>query len=122
MARLTNLSITEVNKARIPLAREFAHEFNVYVVLKGKGTVIATPDKEVYINTTGNPGMASGGMGDVLSGIIGSFLAQKYSLIEATKAGVYVHGLAADKAAISIGGERGLRASDVLKFLREVVN
>ncbi|TXL01934.1 bifunctional ADP-dependent NAD(P)H-hydrate dehydratase/NAD(P)H-hydrate epimerase, partial [Methylococcaceae bacterium HT1] len=91
------------------------------IVLKGAGTLICAED-EVYVNTTGNPGMALGGMGDVLSGIIGSLLAQKHSLLEAAKLGVYLHGLAADNAAITIGGERGLRASDVLRILREVVN
>ena len=65
--------------------------------------------------------MAAGGMGDVLSGIIGALLAQHYSLLDAAKIGIYLHGLAADKAAVHFG-ERGLRATDVLQFLREVVN
>jgi NAD(P)H-hydrate epimerase len=65
--------------------------------------------------------MAAGGMGDVLSGTIGALLAQQYDLLEAAKIGVYLHGLAADKAAVSLG-ERGLRATDVVQYLREVVN
>ena len=75
----------------------------------------------MYVNSTGNPGMASGGMGDVLSGLIGSLLAQRYSLLEAAKTGVYLHGLAADNAARN-KGERGLRASDVIQCLTRVVN
>jgi NAD(P)H-hydrate epimerase len=89
-------------------------------VLKGAGSLIFDGN-EMFINSTGNPGMASGGMGDVLAGLIGGLLAQKLSLKSAAIAGVYLHGLAADKAAKQLG-ERGLLASHVLKQIQKVVN
>ncbi len=116
MARLLNLTPKAVQKDRITCAREFAVKYSVYVVLKGAGTVIAHPDGKVFINTTGNPGMASGGMGDVLTGIIGGLIAQEYSPEEAVHAGVYLHGAAADSLAKSIG-PFGFLASDVADAL-----
>ncbi|MCK5508729.1 MAG: NAD(P)H-hydrate dehydratase, partial [Desulfobacterales bacterium] len=83
----------------INCARNFAKEFKVHIVLKGARTVIAHPDGKVFINPTGNPGMASGGMGDVLTGIIAGFVTQGYSPESATHAGVYLHGAAADTLA-----------------------
>jgi len=119
-ARLLQCSTTDILQDRFKAVRRIQQQYGGVCVLKGAGTLVCAGN-QVYINTTGNPGMASGGMGDVLSGIIGSLLAQKYSLIEAAKMGVYLHGLAADKAVSSVCG-RGLRASDVLQYLREVVN
>ena len=83
------------------------------VVLKGHRTVVANVDGECYVNETGNPGMASGGMGDVLTGVIAGLLGQKLSLFDAARLGVYLHGLAGDLAAAE-GGPVGLIASDVL--------
>ena len=119
-ARLLQCSTANILQDRFKAVRAIQQQYGGVCILKGAGSLICAGSK-VYINTTGNPGMASGGMGDVLSGIIGSLLAQKYSLIEAAKTGVYLHGLAADKAAACVG-ERGLRASDVLQYLQEVVN
>lgn len=119
-ARLLNCSTKDILEDRFKAVRALQQKYGGVCILKGSGTLICN-GQHVYINTTGNPGMATGGMGDVLSGIIGALLAQKYSLLEAAKIGVYLHGLAADKAAAHIG-ERGLRASDILQFLREVVN
>jgi len=90
------------------------------VVLKGPGSLIAD-DEQLAVSTTGNPGMASGGMGDVLSGVIGGLLAQGLSLAAAAQQGVYLHGLAADMSAKNYG-ERGMLASDLLPYLRELVN
>ncbi len=96
MARLTGLSTKQIQQDRLSIARTFAVENGVCVVLKGAGTVIADPNGDVWINPTGNKGMASGGMGDVLTGMIAAFLVQGCSAIEASVAGVFLHGLAAD--------------------------
>jgi len=96
MSRLIGRPVSFIQNDRINCARNFAKKFKVHVVLKGARTVIAHPDEKVFINPTGNPGMASGGMGDVLTGIIAGFVAQGYSPESATHAGVYLHGAAAD--------------------------
>ncbi len=119
-ARLLNCTTIEILQDRFLAVRKLQEKYGGVCILKGAGTLICA-GREVFVNSTGNPGMASGGMGDVLSGIIAGLLAQKFSLLDAAKAGVYLHGLAADKAAESLG-ERGLRASDVLQFLPRVVN
>jgi len=103
MARLMETTAASVQADRIRSAREFAIEFKVHVVLKGAATVIAHPDGSAYINSTGNPGMAAGGMGDVLTGVIAGLITQGYSPESATHAGVYLHGAAADMLAESMG-------------------
>lgn len=115
MARLTGLSTQAVNADRVGVARQAALDWGSIVVLKGARTVIAFPDGEVYINTTGNAGMATGGTGDVLTGIIASLIAQGLSSHDAAVAGVYIHGLAGDIAAAS--GMVGMAATDVIKAL-----
>lgn len=116
MARLTNTSTAEVQAKRLDLARRFASHSRCYVVLKGARTVIAAPDGWAWINPTGNPGMASGGMGDALAGIIGGLLAQGYRPAEACQLGVFVHGSAGDLAAEEIGPV-GILARDVIDRL-----
>ena len=91
------------------------------MVLKGVGTIIQSASELPVVCPAGNPGMASGGMGDVLSGILGGLLAQGLTLTQAAEVGVMVHAMAADCAAEQ-GGERGLLASDVLDQLRALVN
>ena len=113
MARLTGLSTQAVNADRIGVARQAAGEWGSIVVLKGAHTVVAFPDGEVYINTSGNAGMATGGTGDVLTGIIAGLIAQGLSSHDAAVAGVYIHGLAGDIAAQA--GMIGMTAMDVLK-------
>jgi NAD(P)H-hydrate epimerase len=120
MARLTGLSSAAVQKDRIGIASGFAAKHGVVLVLKGAGTVIATPRGEAFINTTGNPGMASGGTGDVLTGMIGSFLAQGYPPVQAACLGVYLHGLAGDLAAKE-RGEAGMVAGDVIGKIPEAI-
>lgn len=90
------------------------------VVLKGAGSLIDKGD-EVFISTTGNPGMASGGMGDVLAGMVAGLIAQKWHLPEAVNTAVYLHGQAADLAA-QAEGERGLLASDLMPYIRKLMN
>ena len=93
----------EVNSARIQTAARFAEEYGAVTLLKGAGTVIASPDGRLVLNTTGNSGMATGGSGDVLSGIIGALLAQGAEPFDAAAAGAYLHGLAGDLAAERLG-------------------
>lgn len=114
MSRLTGLSIASIESDRITVARDFAVRYAVYLVLKGAGTVIAAPDGSIAINGSGNPGMASGGMGDVLTGIIVSLVGQGYSALEACRLGVFLHGHAADLVARE-KGEIGITATDVLE-------
>jgi NAD(P)H-hydrate epimerase len=116
MARLAGITVAAVEADRIGVARRFAVEYGVYLVLKGARTVIAGPDGEVAINTSGNPGMATGGMGDVLTGVLTALLAQGYDPATACRLGVFVHGLAADQVAEQ-KGEIGLSAVDVQEQL-----
>jgi NAD(P)H-hydrate epimerase len=114
MARLINKSMEYVKNNRLVVAKKFSHDYNAVVVLKGAGTVVADPVGKYYVNTTGNPGMATAGSGDVLAGIIAGFLAQGLGIFNAAKLGVYVHGLAGDIAARD-KGETGLIAGDILE-------
>ena len=113
MARLLGVSVDDVQKNRIEVARKFATEQGVTLVLKGSRSLVAAPEGDVFINPTGNPGMASGGMGDVLTGMIGGFLAQGFPPLEAAKSGVYLHGLTGDYLAFLLG-ERGITATDII--------
>jgi len=114
MSRLNKQSVRDIQSNRISTAGNFARDRNVIVVLKGANTVIAAPDGEIFVSPTGNPGMASGGSGDVLTGIIGSFLSQGMNPVDAACAGVFLHGLAADSAADRIG-ETGLVAGNIME-------
>lgn len=96
MGRLLGISAAEVNAARIECAKSFAKEYGFVTVLKGAGTVVAAPDGRLYVNNTGNSGLAKGGSGDVLAGIIASLLAQGTDSFNAAVIGVYIHGRAAD--------------------------
>ena len=111
MSRLTGRTIQEIQGNRIEITREFAVAHNVHVVLKGADSLVCDPDGNLALNPTGNPGMACGGMGDVLSGIIGGFLAQGLSPWQASCLGVYSHGLAADRLAADVSA--GYLASEV---------
>ncbi len=103
MARLMETTPKEIQKDRIGAARKFASDFGVHLVLKGARTVIACPDGTVYVNATGNPGMASGGMGDVLTGVIAGLITQGYPPDKAACIGVHLHGAAADTLAEAMG-------------------
>ncbi len=98
MARLCSLSTKEIEQDRIGITKKFVSEFGCTLILKGANTIVASPDGELQFNTTGNSGMATGGSGDVLSGILVSLLAQGYSVKDAALSAVYIHGAAADKA------------------------
>ena len=118
MARLIGSNTSAVNQDRVGIARSFARDYRCYVVLKGARSVIATLEGEVFINPTGNPGMASGGMGDVLAGILAGLLAQGYKVEDALKLGVFLHGFVGDQVAGG-RGEIGMIATDVIEGLPE---
>jgi len=119
MARLGDRTVNEVQRDRLDTARTFARDHRAVVVLKGARTLVAEPGGQTRVNPTGNPGMASGGTGDVLSGMIGAFLAQGLSPFDAASVGVLAHGLAGDAAARR-WGRLGLVASDLVAALGEV--
>jgi NAD(P)H-hydrate epimerase len=116
MARLIGAEIDEVQANRIDVASDFATTHRVYVVLKGHRTVIATPEGHVYINPTGNPGMATGGTGDVLTGMIAAWLAQLLDAEAACRLAVFLHGAAGDLAE-GDEGQVGMVATDVIARL-----
>ncbi len=118
MARLTGLSTAEVQSRRLEIAREFARSRQVYVVLKGYRTLVAVPDGRVFVNLTGSPAMASGGTGDVLTGLIAGLLAQfpKAPVEQAVAAAVWLHGRAGELAARDLGEQSAL-ATDLLARL-----
>jgi NAD(P)H-hydrate epimerase len=117
MSRLTGMSIAEIQANRIDVARKFAREHGLIVVLKGHRTLIASPDGEVWVNPTGNPGMATGGTGDVLTGIVAGLIAQHPGrALDATVFAVYLHGLSGDLAASEFG-EASLVATDLTNCL-----
>lgn len=120
MARLIGKDTEYVQADRLNIAKEFASRNNVYLILKGHYTLVATPGGQIFINPTGNPGMATAGMGDALTGIVASFIAQGFDVKTACIAAVYIHGMAGDIAASELG-ERALITSDVIKHLSGVI-
>jgi len=119
-ARLAGRTNEDVLRHRLELAPEFAAAHGVTVVLKGHRTLVATPDGRVFVNPTGNPGMATGGTGDVLGGMIASQIAQNRELLGAILSAVYAHGLAGDVAAERLG-EKSLVAGDIIRYLPPVL-
>ena len=120
MARLIGASIADVQANRLEVATDFATTHRLYVVLKGHRTVIATPDGHVFINPTGNPGMATGGSGDVLTGMIAAWLAQLLDAEAACRLAVFLHGAAGDLAEAR-EGQVGMIATDLLDHLGEAL-
>ena len=119
MARLTGLSAAQINADREETARTYAQKWNVVVVLKGSRTVVAAPDGRVRVNPTGNPGLARGGSGDVLSGMTAALLACGLPAFEAAACAVYLHGAAADRTA-AVLGEYGMLPHDILPQLGRI--
>jgi len=114
MGRMIRTSAAEVQRDRIACASRFAMDYKVITVLKGAGTIVALPDGRVFVNATGNPGMATGGSGDVLTGVIGGLLAQGHHAEHAACLGVYLHGRSGDLAAQATG-ETSLIAGDLIE-------
>ena len=120
MGRLTGLTSKQILEDRVEISRTFARTHQVYLVLKGFRTLIATPQGEIFINPTGNPGMASGGTGDVLTGMIGGTISQGFGILASLQAAVFLHGLAGDRAS-SEKGERSLVATDLIAKIPAVL-
>ena len=119
-ARLLNCSTSQVTKNKLELASRFAQEYGVYLVLKGYRTLTATPDGKTFINPTGNPGMATAGSGDVLSGMLAAMIIQEKDILPAVLAAVYAHGLSGDIAARRLG-EKSLTARDIIRYISPAV-
>jgi len=120
-ARLLGVSTAEIQGDRFAAARAIAQRYGGVCVLKGSGTIICTQDEPaLWLCDRGNPGLATGGTGDVLTGVIAALIAQGLKAVDAARLGVWAHALAADHAAVA--GERGLMASDLLAPLRRVIN
>jgi NAD(P)H-hydrate epimerase len=120
MARLLGKSVEEIQRNRKNIAKSFSKSYNCILVLKGYKTVVAEPAGKIYINNTGNPGMATAGSGDVLTGIIASFLGQGLDAFSAVKYAVYLHGLAGDLAAKE-KTQLGMIASDIIEKIPEAI-
>jgi NAD(P)H-hydrate epimerase len=120
MARLTRTSVEDVQSNRLDVARDFAVTHQIYVILKGYRTLIAAPDGKVFINPLGNPGMATGGTGDVLTGVVAAWLAQLLDAEAACKLAVYLHALAGDLAEAD-EGQVGMTAGDLTSHLGDAV-
>jgi NAD(P)H-hydrate epimerase len=120
MARLAGCSVPQVEADRIGIAREFAARFKVYLILKGARSIIAAPDGSIAINGSGNPGMATGGMGDVLTGVLTSLVGQGYAPFDACMLGVFAHGYAGDLL-VRQKGTQGMNATDVQEMLPEAL-
>jgi hydroxyethylthiazole kinase-like uncharacterized protein yjeF len=121
-ARLLACSIREVQTDRIKAACELAKRYHCSVALKGCGTIIATVDGDWWVNSTGNPGMATAGMGDVLTGMITALLAQGWPAVPALLAAVHLHGAAADRLVADGNGPIGLTAGEVSDAARQIFN
>jgi hydroxyethylthiazole kinase-like uncharacterized protein yjeF len=120
MARLTGLTIDDVQAQRLDVARDFASTHRLHVILKGHRTIVATPEGKAYINLTGNPGMATGGAGDVLTGMVAAWFGQLLDAEAAAKLAVYLHGLAGDLAEAD-EGEVAMTATDIVTRLGDAV-
>jgi NAD(P)H-hydrate epimerase len=116
MARLIRSTVKEVLENRLGLSKNFAQSQHVHLVLKGHPTLVASPKGEIFINPTGNPGMASGGTGDVLTGMIGGLICQGFDILPSLQASVFLHGMAGDEATEEIG-EKSLIATDIIEKL-----
>lgn len=121
MAKLLNADIDYIRTDIIEKSKDFSLKYKVYLILKGARTVIACPDGQVFINTTGNPGMATAGSGDVLTGAIASLIGQGIEIKNALRAAVYLHGLAGDIGVMNLG-EYSLTAGDLINYLPNAIN
>jgi hydroxyethylthiazole kinase-like uncharacterized protein yjeF len=121
-ARLLDCATAAIQADRIAAAREIASRYNAHVALKGCGTIVSTPDGRWFVNTTGNPGLASAGTGDVLTGFVTALLAQGWPAHEALLAAVHLHGIAADELVASGIGPIGLTAGELIDSARACFN
>jgi ADP-dependent NAD(P)H-hydrate dehydratase / NAD(P)H-hydrate epimerase len=120
-ARLLATDTATIQRDRITAIKRLQEQYQGHIVLKGSGTLVLDDQLQLFVCCEGNPGMASGGMGDVLSGILGGLVAQGLTLSHAAQLSVWLHAVAADQAALK-DGERGLLASDLFPQLHHLVN
>jgi NAD(P)H-hydrate epimerase len=120
LSRLADLPVQEIQSDRLGIARRFAAEWNVTLVLKGANTLVAHPDGRVAISPFANPGLASGGTGDVLAGMVTGLLAQGVEPFDAASLGVYLHGRTAEHLSRELG-DAGMLASDLLPMIPRVI-
>lgn len=121
MARLTGLKTEEVQSDRLGIATRFVEKHGCFLVLKGARTLIVEPNGQVYVNPTGNPALSTGGTGDVLTGLVGGFLARGWPMVKSAIGGVYLHGLAADLLAEDMG-QSGILAGELLDVIPELMD
>jgi len=120
MSRITKTDIGEIEENKIPLLLKTCRELNACIILKGAHTLIGYPDEHIFINMSGNPGMATAGSGDVLVGTIAAMFGLGFSIEESARMGVFIHGLAGDLAIRDIAAD-GIIAGDIMNYLPEAV-
>ena len=120
MGRLTGLKISDIQNDRVGTAHRFVEEYGCHLILKGARTLIAEPGGTIYVNPTGNPALSSGGSGDVLTGLLGGFLARQWPMKEAGIAAAYLHGLASDYLSEDMG-QTGILAGELLDVFPELI-
>jgi hydroxyethylthiazole kinase-like uncharacterized protein yjeF len=120
-ARLLGLSVADIQADRFAAVKKIQEKYNAVVLLKGPGTLIAGPNQIIKVCPYGNPGMATAGMGDLLSGIIGGLIAQGLSIQEATELGCCLHSSAADLL-VETSGYHGIAATELLPYLQKLLN